>query len=140
MKKFLASLLLLAAGAAMGNTVQAASASDCITSAFGVELNPIGAVPACIGGFAFAGYCETLPEPDKTQCLHTLSSVKWGATASNLLVLAGAAAAAPVVGLVAAAAVWQSGAEKREFARLCRVHEELAGHPMHCNYTPTHGD
>jgi hypothetical protein len=93
-------------------------------------------VPACIGGFILAAHFDSLPEPDRTTGLHALAAVKWGATSANLLMLAGASSIAWPVGIATAAVLWRRGAEEREFAHLCHVHEELAGHPMHCNYTP----
>lgn len=131
---------------AMADTLEA-GAFDCITTGEALagvthgqlhEINPLGAVRACALKVPFVLIANQFPEPDRTVALHTQRAVWDGVGAHNLALIAGVSStAATGVGIVVAYAIWKRGAEAREFARLCQIHEQMAGHPMKCNYTPT---
>jgi hypothetical protein len=98
------------------------------------EMNPLGwaTVPLRVAAIQYA---KTLPREEGQPVMDAVSASGWGAAANNLLVLAGASAAAPVVGLAIGYAVWKSGEEEREFWEACAVHKQMDPN-VKCEYKP----
>jgi hypothetical protein len=102
-------------------------AADAISTAVGlslpgvVEMNPLGwaALPLRILAIEHA---KTLPREQAQPILDGTKAAGWGAAANNLLVLAGAGPAAPLVGLAVGIAIWKSGEDERNFWQACAVH------------------
>jgi hypothetical protein len=88
------------------------------------EANPLGwaTVPIRI---AIIQHAKSLPREQGQPMMDAVSASGWGAAANNLLVLAGASAAAPLAGLAIGYAVWKSGETEREFWRMCAVHKSM---------------
>jgi hypothetical protein len=147
MRALVLAAFLYAAGAAFADAradAIGAGVVDCLTTGEALagvgfhEVNPVGALGACALKVPLVAAANKLPEPDRTVALHTQRAAWDGTGAHNLALLAGMSSTAAIgIGIVVAAAVWQSGAEEREFAELCKIHEQLAWHPMHCVYTPS---
>jgi hypothetical protein len=99
-----------------------------------VETNPLGwaTVPLRL---MVLEHAKTLPREEAQPVMDAVSASGWGAAANNLLVLAGASGAGPVVGIVVGYAIWQRGETEREFWRLCAVHKQLAtGRRLTCQF------
>jgi hypothetical protein len=88
------------------------------------EANPLGwaTVPLRM---AIIEHAKSLPREKGQPMMDAVSASGWGAAANNLLVLAGASAAAPLAGLAVGYAVWKSGETEREFWRMCAVHKSM---------------
>lgn len=141
-KQLLAAALALAAASAHADDTQAytAVAADAATTAAAlatpgiIEANPLGWATVPIR-LAIVQHAKTLPREQGQPLMDATSAGGWGAAANNLLVLAGAGPAAPVVGLAVAFAVWKSGENEREFWRLCAMHKEMDPN-VQCNFRP----
>jgi hypothetical protein len=70
-------------------------------------------------------HAKTLPREEGQPLMDAVSATSWGAAANNLLMLAGASAAAPVVGIAVGYAIWKRGENEREFWNLCAVHKQM---------------
>ena len=81
-------------------------------------MNPLGwaVVPLSIG---LVEHAQTLPDHERIPLVQSVAAVKWGAAASNFLMLAGAGPAGLVVGLAVAGVLWQQGSGEREYAAWC---------------------
>jgi hypothetical protein len=106
------------------------TAADAVTTAIGLatpglaEANPLGLATVPIRA-ALIEHAKTLPREEGQPLMDAVSATGWGAAASNVLMLAGAATAAPVVGLAVGYAVWKKGETEREFWNMCAVHQQL---------------
>ena len=88
------------------------------------EANPLGWMTVPIR-MAMIERAKALPREEGQPLMDAVSASSWGATANNLLMLAGASAAAPVVGIAVGYAVWKKGETEREFWRMCAVHKQF---------------
>lgn len=111
-----------------------AIAADTATTAAGLaagatEMNPLGwaVLPLSIGLVEYAG---TLPPEEGVPLVHAVSAAKWGAAASNLLVLAGAGPASFIVGLGLWWHLWTQGQPEREFWAICAMEKVV------CKFEP----
>lgn len=117
-----------------------AGAADCISTGAALslgfaELNPINPAIACLVVKPFVmSIAERQPEPARTATLHGASAIWTGAAVNNGLAILGAGAAAPVFGVMVAVGLWASGAEEREFMRLCAIHKALDPRVTTCVY------
>jgi len=99
-----------------------------------VETNPLGwaTIPIRLG---IMQYAKTLPRDQGQPVMDAVSASGWAAAASNLGVLAGIGAAAPVIGIAVGYAVWKSGEKEREFWVACGAHN-LIEKGVSCEYKP----
>lgn len=88
------------------------------------EANPLGWMTVPIR-MAVIEHAKTLPREEGQPMMDAVSAASWGAAANNLLMLAGASVAAPVVGLAVGYVVWKKGETEREFWDLCAVHKQM---------------
>lgn len=89
-----------------------------------VEANPLGWVTLPIR-MAVIAHAKTLPREEGQPIMDAVSASSWAAAANNLLVLAGAGPAAPIVGIVVGYALWKNGERERDFWSACAVHKRL---------------
>lgn len=99
-----------------------------------VEANPLGWVTIPIR-LAMMQYAKSLPREEGQPVMDTVSAGGWGAAMNNLAVLAGAGAAAPVLGIVVGYAVWKSGEKERDFWTTCAVNK-LVEPDVECRFKP----
>lgn len=98
------------------------------------EANPLGWMTVPIR-LAIIEHAKTLPREEGQPMMDAVSASGWGAAANNLLVLAGASAAAPIVGIAIGYAVWKKGESEREFWHMCAAHKAMESNPaMKCEY------
>src|SRR5689334_1203912 len=99
-----------------------------------VETNPLGwaTIPIRLG---IMQYAKTLPRHEGQPVMDAVSASGWGAAASNLGVLAGIGAAAPVIGIAVGYAVWKAGEPEREFLTACAAHN-LIEPGVTCEFKP----
>lgn len=120
---------------------ETAIVADGVSTAAGLargatELNPLGYATIPIR-FALLAHADTKPAGERQQIRDTVETIGWGAAVNNLLVIAGATGFAPLaVGAAVGVALWQQGAERREFYRLCDYMRKDAPH-LKCVYTPS---
>ena len=134
--------LALCAGAAHADpTALGGITADVATTSIGqalghVEANPAGwaLLPVRI---AVVERAKALSPEQGLPVLHAVSATSWGAAANNLLVMAGAGPAAPVLGLVVGIAVWKAGEPERHFWQACAVHRQDRP-ALRCVYAPLH--
>jgi hypothetical protein len=98
------------------------------------EVNPLGwaTVPVRL---AVVEHAKTLRREEGQPIIDAVSASSWGAAANNLMVLAGAGAAAPIIGVVVSYAVWKAGGTEREFWRVCAVYKQIDP-PVQCAFKP----
>jgi hypothetical protein len=96
------------------------------------ETNPLGWATLPIR-LAIIEHAKTLPREEGQPLVDMVTTSGWMATANNLLALAGAGAAAPVVGLAVGYMVWKSGEKEREFWNMCAVHKKYDAN-VKCNF------
>jgi hypothetical protein len=128
----LASLMMLATSMAcagekeayLGTAADAASTAAALATPGFVETNPLGwaTVPLRIAAIQYA---KSLPREEGQPIMDGVSATSWGAATSNLLMLAGMGAAAPIVGIAVGYSVWKKGETEREFWHLCKTHQRL---------------
>lgn len=108
----------------MGTAADAATTAAALATPGFVETNPLGwaTVPLRMAAIQYA---KSLPREEGQPVMDAVSATSWGAAASNLLMLAGASAAAPIVGLAVGYSVWKKGETEREFWYLCKTHQKL---------------
>lgn len=112
--------------------------ADAVTTGIGlatpgiVEANPLGLATFPIRA-ALIEHAKSLPREKGQPVMDAVSATGWGAAASNLLVLAGATGAAPVVGIAVGYAVWKKGETQREFWNMCAVHKQMES-GVKCEY------
>lgn len=104
-----------------GVAADAVSTGLALTVPGAVETNPLGWATVPIR-MAVLQHAKRLPREEGQPLMDSVSATSWGAAANNLLVLAGAGPAAPVVGIVVGMAVWKSGETERQFWRMCALH------------------
>jgi len=139
---FAAGLLTLVAATALageqdaysGVAADAASTAASLSAPGIAEVNPLGwaTIPVRL---AVVEHAKTLPRDQGQPVVDAVSASGWGAAANNLLVLVGAGAAAPLIGVVVGYAVWKSGGTEREFWRVCAVYKQLDP-PVQCSFKP----
>jgi hypothetical protein len=102
------------------------------------EVNPLAwaTVPLRL---AVMEHAKTLPREEGQPVVDAMSASSWGAAANNVLVLVGAGAAAPLIGVVVGYAVWKAGSTEREFWRVCAVYKQF-GPPVQCAFKPWKAD
>jgi hypothetical protein len=98
------------------------------------ETNPLGWATLPIR-LAVIEHAKTLPKEEGKPIMDAVSASGWGAAANNLLVLAGAGPAAPVVGIALGYAMWKQGETEREFWRMCAVHKRFDPQ-VKCDFKP----
>ena len=137
--------LAFASGAAAGEShAYGGIAADAITTGIAlsvpgiVETNPLGWATVPIR-LAIMEHAKSLPREQGQPIMDALAAGGWGAAVSNLLVLAGTGAAAPVVGLAVGYAVWKQGEQEREFWQICAMHRAMDAN-VKCQFKPWRGD
>jgi hypothetical protein len=116
------------------------AAEDCVTTggalALGLsEANPLGPVAACGLKPLLLEAVQDQREPERTHSMRAIHAVWGAASVNNVMAMIGAGTAAPVFGAFVAVGLWAAGEEEREFARLCAIHEQMAGRRLRCIYT-----
>ena len=142
-------LLLLTGCSSLRESAHGATAADAATTAVGVgtglatEVNPLIGTPMALAGVMLARLAAVevinahMDEPHRTEVLASLSSLWWGMSVSNLIVLL--TASTPVglaTGAMVGLALWQSTALEREFAAIC-ARERQSNPRLRCVFTPT---
>jgi hypothetical protein len=115
-------------------------AADAVTTGIALsvpgiaETNPLGWATIPIR-LAVMQYAKSLPREEGQPVMDAVSASGWGAAASNLAVLAGAGAAAPILGIAVGYAIWKNGQPEREFWTACAVHRS-ADAGVNCEFKP----
>jgi hypothetical protein len=137
MKSMLLASLLAISFNVHADEYQAIAADAITTSAAtnAVEMNPLGFATVPLR-MALVEHARTLPIEEALPITDAVSATSWGAATNNLLMLAGASTAAPVVGFVLGYVIWQSGEKEREFWRLCKYYKETDPNIKTCKFEP----
>jgi hypothetical protein len=116
----------------VGTAADAATTAAALATPGFAEANPLGWATVPIR-MAIIEHAKTLPREEGQRMVDAVSATSWGASASNLMMLAGASTVAPVIGIAVGYAVWKKGETEREFWQMCAVHQKLdAG--VKCEY------
>ena len=110
--------------AGSGVAADAASTAAALATPGIAEANPLGWATLPIR-LAVIEHAKTLPREEGQPLMDAVSASGWGAAANNLLVLAGAGPAAPIVGVALGYAMWKQGETEREFWRMCAMHKQM---------------
>jgi hypothetical protein len=108
----------------LGTAADAATTGAALAMPGFTEANPLGWATVPIR-MALIQHAKTLPREEGQPVMDAVSASSWGASASNLMMLAGVGSAAPVVGLAVGYMVWKKGETEREFWQMCAVHQKL---------------
>jgi len=121
--------------AAYGGIAADAVSTGAALAAPGIaEANPLGWVTLPIR-LAVIQHAKSLPREEGQPIVDAVSASSWGAAANNLLILAGAGPAAPLVAIAVGYAVWKSGETERQFWSACAVHKQFDAN-IKCEFRP----
>jgi hypothetical protein len=142
-KQFAAAILSLAAlqcahageqDAYSGIAADAATTGLALSAPGLAEANPMGwaTVPLRL---MMVQYAKSLPREQGQPIMDATAAVGWAAAANNLLALAGASVAGPLVAVAVGYSMWKKGEPEREFWAICAEQRKI--HPnLKCNYQP----
>jgi hypothetical protein len=108
----------------VGTAADAATTGAALATPGLAETNPLGWATVPIR-MALIEHAKTLPREEGQPVIDAVSASSWGATANNLLMLAGAGTVAPVIGIAVGYAMWKKGETEREFWHMCALHQKL---------------
>jgi hypothetical protein len=108
----------------VGTAADAVTTGAALASPGFTEANPLGWATVPIR-MALIERAKALPREEGQPLMDAVSASSWGATANNLLMLAGASSVAPVIGIAIGYAVWKKGETEREFWHMCAVHQKI---------------